>query len=248
MATEFNTVRGGHGLRWITQGVQYYKRGAMMWLVMIIVYVLLTTVFSFVPLLGQIAPFLLAPVFVAGFAKGTQALAQDDDMEIQHLFYGFKQPHIKPLLGVGLFYFFSMLLAMVVMSTGIDSEIVNRIMAGKELTEAHLEALRNSNFVYFALIAMLIMLVSAMALWFAPLLVLFRGYQPAHALKTSFFAILNNTPAFFVYGFISLLMLMVLFIPQRLGWGLFSAILMLVFMIPVMIAALYASYQDIFAE
>lgn len=91
---------------------------------------------------------------------------------------------------------------------------------------------------FMAMLIMLALMVPlAMAVWFAPALVMFRNVAPLEAMKTSFFACLKNIVPFLVYGVILLVLSFIAMIPVGLG--------MLVLM-PVMIGSVYISYAEIF--
>lgn len=91
---------------------------------------------------------------------------------------------------------------------------------------------------FIAMLVMLALLVPlAMAVWFAPALVVFHNVAPLEAMKASFFACLKNFVPFLVYGVILLVLCVIAMIPFGLG--------MLV-MVPVMMGSVYASYVEIF--
>ena len=77
----------------------------------------------------------------------------------------------------------------------------------------------------------------AMAIWFAPALIVFNAMPPVDALKASFNACLKNIVVFLVYG----LMIMVLCFFAALPLGLGFLVLG-----PVVAGSVYASYRDIF--
>ncbi|MGB4674999.1 MAG: BPSS1780 family membrane protein [Azovibrio sp.] len=87
------------------------------------------------------------------------------------------------------------------------------------------------------LLAVILFLPLAMALWFAPALVLLQGMAPVPAIKASVSACLKNWLAFLVFGL--LLSLLSFFATLPLGLG-------FLILIPVLSGALYASYRDIF--
>jgi uncharacterized membrane protein len=75
-------------------------------------------------------------------------------------------------------------------------------------------------------------------MWFAPSLVVFRNASAADAMVLSFNACLKNILPFLVYSVIALIPFIVLFVTV-LGW---------LVLFPVMIASVYTSYRDVFAE
>jgi len=66
-----------------------------------------------------------------------------------------------------------------------------------------------------------------------------EGVSPFYAMKLSFSACLKNMLPFLLYGFILLLLMFLAMLPFGLG---------LIILVPVMVAAMYTSYRDIFYE
>ncbi|MBA3904416.1 MAG: hypothetical protein C0522_12225, partial [Rhodocyclaceae bacterium] len=91
---------------------------------------------------------------------------------------------------------------------------------------------------FLAMLIMLALMVPlAMAIWFAPALVIFRNVAPLEAMKASFFACLKNIVPFLVYGVILFVLGIIAMIPFGLG---------LLVLVPVMMGSVYASYVEIF--
>jgi uncharacterized membrane protein len=88
-----------------------------------------------------------------------------------------------------------------------------------------------------------------MLIWFAPMLVVFKGLPPVAAMKLSFTACVANTAPFLVYGLAILLAWFVISLPAALGAvGSLLVIALFAASIPVLICSVYASYQDIFGS
>jgi uncharacterized membrane protein len=87
------------------------------------------------------------------------------------------------------------------------------------------------------LVALVLGFVVAMALWFAPGLIVFRNMAPVDALKASVSASLGNVVPFLIYGVIYLIAAFVASIPLGLGW---------VVLVPVLMLTAYSSYKDVF--
>jgi uncharacterized membrane protein len=76
-----------------------------------------------------------------------------------------------------------------------------------------------------------------MAVWFAPLLIVFHNKPPVEAMKLSLVACWRNTMPLLVYGVAMLVLGIVASLPLMLG---------LIVLLPVMVCSIYASYKDIF--
>ena len=48
---------------------------------------------AFIPFLGGLAMTLFGPVFAAGIVVGCKALDEGEELELGHLFAGFREPH-----------------------------------------------------------------------------------------------------------------------------------------------------------
>ncbi|MGA0023832.1 MAG: BPSS1780 family membrane protein, partial [Burkholderiales bacterium] len=78
-----------------------------------------------------------------------------------------------------------------------------------------------------------------MAVWFAPLLIVFRNIAPIEAMKLSLLACWQNMMPFLVYGVIALVLSIAAFLPLMLGF---------IVLIPVLVCSIYISYKDVFPE
>jgi uncharacterized membrane protein len=176
---------------------------------------------------------LLAPVFAAGMMWGCQAVAQQQDLEINHLFAGFKK-NTSQLISVGGIYMACLLAVAVMVVLSMDSATITAIKLEQGLTNEQADAMLPPLF-----FAMLCIVPILMAYWYAPLLVGLNNLTAGQALKLSFMVCLKNLLPFFVYGVIFTLMLLVAIIPFGLG---------LLIAVPVMMTSLYASYEDVFVH
>lgn len=231
-------VPAEHGWEWIKSGFGLFRLNPVIWIALFFVYLLLCLLLSAIPLIGPILLNLLAPVFMAGFMLGCQALESGEELEINHLFAGFKQNTAQLITVGGIYLVGAILIAgLVFMITG--GAMLNEGVHG--LNGEHEPAMETAagSMLLPALIAMALLLPLVMAYWFAPTLVIFNGMSALDAMKMSFVACLNNLLPFTVYGLISMVLLVIAAIPIGLG---------LVVMIPTMTASLYVSYKDIFSE
>jgi uncharacterized membrane protein len=226
------SVDAAQGIEWFKQGWQLFVKNPGVWVAIAVIAIVIFVVLSMIPLLGQLASNLLAPVFSAGMLIGARSLESDGELRIEHLFAGFKQ-NTGNLIVVGVLFMVGMLVvALVAMA----------IVGGGAITGGILGNGRGVGMAAGGLmIGMLVMLALAvplvMAIWFAPALVIFRNAAPIEAMKGSFDACLKNIVPFLVYGVIGLVASFVAALPLGLGF---------IVLIPVLAGSLYASYVDIF--
>jgi hypothetical protein len=234
---EARQVNAGNAWNWIVGGFRLFKQNPMIWIALFFIYLLIGMALSIIPLVGPIVLNLLAPVFMAGFMLGCRALEMDEELEINHLFAGFKV-NTAQLVTVGGIYLAGVIviIGIVFIFTGADA--MNSIFAG-HMAEGQPTVAPEAAFgpALGLLIVLGAMLPLIMAYWFAPALVLFHDLRAIDAMKLSFTACLRNLLPFLVYGVISAVLLVLAMIPLGLG---------LLIMIPTMTASLYVSYKDIF--
>jgi uncharacterized membrane protein len=228
------------GWRWIAAGFSLFARNPLIWMVFLMTYLALQLVLAlFVPVVGMIAAAVLDPVLIAGFMTGARALELDEELEISHLFSGFRS-HFKQLATVGSFYL-SGKIALILLATGLATVIYGPL---PELDLAKLDAADPAllpviqQYMMVGMLIMALLVPLLMAYWFAPALVLFDGLPALEAMKLSFSACLKNVLPFTLYGAASIVLFILGAIPFALG---------LLAVIPVLFAtSIYAAYRDIF--
>ncbi|BCB25136.1 hypothetical protein SKTS_00220 [Sulfurimicrobium lacus] len=234
------TVDVAQGWRWIAAGFRLFGKNPQIWIVFFLIYLVVELVLAvFVPVVGAIASALLDPIFLAGFMAGCRALELDEELEITHLFAGFKA-HARQLATLGGLYLGGKIL-IVMLAMGVTSVLYGP-MAPLELDKldaadpALLPLLMQ--YMVMGVVVMALLLPLLMAYWFAPALVLFDGLPAKQAMKLSFAACLRNVLPFTLYGVIGLVLFVLGSIPLGLG---------LLAVIPVLFAtSIYTAYRDIF--
>lgn len=228
---EVRQVNAGNGWNWIVDGFNLFRQSPVIWIALFFIYVLIAMVLSIVPIIGPIVLNLLAPVFMAGFMLGCKAIEEGDELEINHLFAGFKL-HTSRLITVGGIYLAGIIVVVGIVFAASGGAAILEGNTGGRAAGAAAEAMLLPMLVALAAIIPLVM-----AYWFAPALVVFHDIQPLDAMKLSFNACLKNMVPFLVYSLICVALMLLAIIPLGLG---------LLAMIPTMTASLYTSYKDIF--
>jgi hypothetical protein len=230
---EVRQVGAGNGWNWVVDGFGLFRKSPVIWIALFLIYVLIAMALSTIKVLGPILLNLLAPVFMAGFMLGCKALDEGDELEINHLFAGFKQ-HTSGLITVGGIYLAGIIVivGVVFIATG------NAALLGQSPGQDDPASLaENGKLLLVMLTALAAIVPLVMAYWFAPALVAFHDIKPVEAMKLSFHACLRNMLPFLVYSLISMLLMLLAMLPLGLG---------LLVMIPTITTSLYASYKDIF--
>lgn len=234
---EARQVNAGNGWSWISGGFGLFKQNPVIWIALFFIYLLIAMGLSIVPLVGPIVLNLLAPVFMAGFMLGCRALDMDEELEINHLFAGFKT-NTAQLVTVGGIYLAGAIVIVGIVFIFLGADAMSGMFPG-HMAEGRppLDAGTGMAPALALLIILGAMLPLIMAYWFAPALVLFHDMKAVDAMRLSFFACLRNVVPFLLYGAISAVLLLLAMLPLGLG---------LLIMIPTMTASLYVSYKDIF--
>jgi len=234
-------VGAGRGASWWGDAWRLFKRSPLIFIVDTILFVVAMVLLSIVPVIGQIAATLLAPVFTAGIAIGCREVARGGALTVEHLVAGFGE-RVSSLVLVGLFYLIGEI-AIVVVCAALAFALMGSAFLGlisegggasiPDLWGAGLDVL------LIVLIALALALPLMMAYWFAPALVVFRGDAPLDAMKNSLVACLRNFVPFLVYGLVLIGLAIVASIPLGLGWFV---------LVPMIFASIYTGYADIWRD
>ena len=230
---EIRQVDAGNGWQWIVEAFELFKLNPLMWIVLLLTYLLIAVVLTFVPVIGSLVFNLIGPVFAAGFMMACRALDNGEELLINHLFAGFKE-NTGQLIAIGGIYLAGMIVIMGAVVAGMVSVGVDLSVLSKGIPP---DAETSKTLLLAVLFGSLLVIPLIMAYWFAPALVALNNLSAVEAMKQSFNACLHNMLPLFVFSIIAALLLLLAMIPFGLG--------LLVFF-PIMIAVLYTSYKDIF--
>jgi hypothetical protein len=233
-----------HGLKWLMQGFVLLRRNFFVWVLFVLLLWGMVFVASRVPFTGLLLA-LFTPVFLGGLMIGCRALEKGEELEIAHFFAGFRNNTFN-LITLGGFYLIgNVVIAGLMYAMGGGA--IQQIVAGQAQNVDPAILMQTIGPVLIALlVGMALSVPLTMAMWFAPLLVVFRNEKAAPALRYSFLACLRNTLPFLVYGLILLVPLILLMAPFDLANmernpGLWVVALL-------MLPSIYTSYRDIFRE
>lgn len=227
-------VATGNGWQWIADGWGLFMRQPGTWVLIMVIFIVIFLVLGLIPIIGSLATNVLYPVFAGGFLLGCRALASGGDLEVGHLFAGFRD-HFGKLALVGLFYLGAVIVAAMI------AALVAGAGAGGFAALSNPEAFAREGgmmaIALFMLVMMALIVPAAMAIWFAPALIVFNDFGVGAALKSSFSACLKNIVPFLIYGIVFFVLAIVASIPIFLGWLALG---------PTLTASIYTAYRDIF--
>lgn len=218
-------VPAGNGVAWLQRGWELFRMAPGPWVLLCIVYLVVAIVLGMIPVVNFLFN-LAVPIFTGGIMLGCKALEDGEELTVGHLFAGFSG-HAGNLALVGLIYLVGVVAVVIVMAL---------LMGGISAAAGNFSA---TAMIIPVLLAMLFIIPLAMAMYYAPALIVFHGQQPLQAMKASFFVSLKNIVPFLVYGLVVIVLAIVASLPLFLGW---------LVLIPVLQASIYASYKDMFTN
>lgn len=228
-------VAAGQGWQWIVEGFELFKKSPIIWVVLFIILFLITIALHFIPILGPLVFYILSPVFLAGLMIGCKAQQNGEELEIAHLFAGFKK-NTNSLIALGGIYLVGQIIIFGVMFIFGGGAIFTLMRGGQPDLAAMTAAI--SSAMLAVLVGLALYIPLAMALWFAPALAVFNDMQPVPALKSSFDACLKNIIPFLIYGIALFVLSLIASIPLFLGF---------LVLIPVIFTSIYTGYKDIYS-
>jgi uncharacterized membrane protein len=224
----------GHGWRWITEAWALFKRQPGVWIGTVLLLLLIMMGSALVPFIGGLFMTLFGPVFAAGIVIGCRALERGEELEIGHLFAGFRE-RTGTLIAVGGIYLAASLVIMLVV--GLSMGVGMSAMMGQAAPED--VATMGLTMVLAMLVVFALLLPMIMAIWFAAPLVVFHEHGAWDAMKGSFAGCLKNVLPFLWYSVVFTLLAVVASLPLMLGWLALG---------PVLAASLYTAYRDIYLK
>lgn len=229
-------LQAGQGWQWIKQGYALFMKAPLLWMVLLLICFIAAVGLSAVPLVGEPLASLLLPVVLAGLMVGCRALEHGEELELAHLFSGFRQrtAQLVTLGGIALVGQFLIFGAMMMVG---GAALVGILMSGQPVGDPEIVKQAVSGAGIAVLLGLTLFSVLLMAMQFAPMLVYFNNATPLEAMKLSLRAFVNNIGAMLVYGVTFMLLAILASIPMMLGW---------LVLLPIVFTSLYACYCDIF--
>ncbi len=231
---QIRAVAAAQGWQWVVEGFRIFRKQPLTWIALVVVMAVIWIASLMVPVIGPLAINLVSPVFFAGLMMACRTTDEDAEPEFSQLFAAFKT-HASPLVTIGGAYLAGNIIAVGVVF-GVAGGAALPALMGKT---ADIEAMRAavSGLLLGMAVGMAVFVPVLMAVWFAPLLIVFHNMPPVEAMKASFAACWRNTLPLLVYGVATLVLGIIASIPLMLG---------LIVLLPVLVCSIYASYKDIF--
>jgi hypothetical protein len=191
-----NTVTARSGWLWIKEGLALFRKQPAELASLFFGYVLFMIGISIVPILGQVLPLVLIPVFSMVFLQASALIDHDRQASLTLLPAAFRSPYLGKLLLLGVLYLLAMVAAVAVSSV-IDGGLFWQAMTGQITPDEKM--VQESNMTAAMIFAAVAYTPAAMAFWYAAPLIAWQGMPINKALFYSFFSVLRALKAFFVY-------------------------------------------------
>ena len=232
---EIRTVAAGRGWEWMVKGFRIFRKQPLTWIALVMVMVVIWLASLIMPLIGPLAINLVSPVFFAGLMLACRTTDEDGEPEFSQLFAAFKT-HASPLITVGGIYLVGNIVAVGIVF-GVAGGAALPALLGKTSVDPETLLAAARSLLLGMAVGMAAFIPILMAVWFAPLLIVFHNTPPVEAMKLSFTACWRNTMPLLIYGVATLVLGIMASIPLMLG---------LIVLLPVLVCSIYASYKDIF--
>jgi uncharacterized membrane protein len=214
---------------WMRQGWGQFKRSPLHWALVLLVFVLFYVLVSYLPG-GQLLGACLQPLMLGAIMLGCHAGSREAyGFRVDAMKQAFDDSRLWPLVKLGLLGIAVQVLA--ILPLGLT--LVNMMQSGAMAEPGAVSPAQ----ALLLLAVTLPLLPAIMALWFAPALVAVGRLSPIAALRTSLTGCWRNPLGLSLHGLWMVLLLVL--VALTYGLALFVAA-------PVMIASIYASFEDIF--
>ncbi|ADE13062.1 BPSS1780 family membrane protein [Sideroxydans lithotrophicus] len=239
---EIKKLNAARGWTWVKQGYQLIMLSPLMAIILALIGATVMFLTLRIPVLGPIFAIVLMPMMVAGYARVCRALEEEEEVELTHLFAGFRK-HAAQLVALGGFLMLGVLAASMVMvflggeplRTLLDN--VNAASDPQMLLDSMWAA--GAGVAFSLAVGFTLMCLLMLAFQYAPMLVFFNdGISPFAALRASLTGSLRNLIPYTVYNVIMQVIALVLsMLPYSIG---------LIVLLPLGLTSLYVSYRNIF--
>jgi len=225
------------GWRWIVQAFALFRRSAVIWIVLTMIMLALALALTMIPVLGSYLLYLITPILLAGLMSAARDTDAGQEIEIAHLFRGFRE-NAPQLVSVGGVYLVgNVVVAGVALSLG-GEELRQVIEAAAAGTPEEVDAAVANKASMAILVAAALFLPLAMAMLFAPALVMLEKIPAWRAMALSVQACLVNFLPFLLYAAVMSALLVLALALVFIG---------IAFWVPLAILTAYTAYRDIFS-
>jgi hypothetical protein len=242
------------GWLWLKQGFALFRKQPAEMSTLFLSYMFLMFAVGVIPLLGQILPIVLVPIFSMAFMQACMNIEQGKKVYPNLLLTGFRSPVFPRLLQLGVLYLLAAVAA-IAASVLVDGGVFWNVMSGRAAMDP--ATVRDSNMSMAMLFAAIVYTPAAMAFWYAAPLVAWQNMGVVKAIFYSFFAVKRAGKAFLVYGLawivIGVLVPVIISSVIALLFGKAAVVMLIllplsILMTVVMYCSFYPTYTDVFGR
>lgn len=239
------------GWLWIKEGFALFKKQPAEISTLFFGYMFLMLIVGIIPVIGQLLPLLLAPVFAITFMQACAYMDQGRKVYPKLLFIGFRSPQVRTLIQLGSLHLLAAVIA-IAASSIVDGGTFWQAMTGQIVVDEN--TVRDSNMALSMLFATAIYIPAALVFWFAAPLIAWQNMSIGKAVFFSFFAMVRAKKAVLAYclawGAINLILLMII---STVVVGILGSTATILILLPmsmlltiVMCCSSYAVYRQLF--
>lgn len=242
------------GWLWVKEGFQIFSKRPAELSTLFFGYLFLMLAVGIVPVVGQLLPLVLVPLFSMTFMHACAYVKRGKRVYPNLLLAGFRSPAVGTLLKLGGLYLLAATFAAFASSL-IDDGVFWQAITGRLTVDADL--VRDSNMTSAMVFAALIYIPAAMAFWYAAPLISWQGMGLGKSIFYSFFAVKRAGMAFAVFGvaWVAIGMILPAFVSSIVGalLGMPGAAVFILLPISMVITVImycsfYPTYTQLFGE
>jgi uncharacterized membrane protein len=233
------SVDSARAVNWYGFGWRIFMANPGVWVAMMILIAVIMLVAQILPLVGPLALTLISPALAGGLMYSAKEAAEGRSIETMHLFRGLTDERKRaPLLVLGAVLLGLSILAGIAAVIVIGSSVGIGAFSGATGETHDAVGAVGAGMLLTFLIALIFSLAMFALQAFSIPLVMFNDVAPIEAIKSSVNASLRNVVPLIVFLVIYFALAIIAAIPFFVGFLALG---------PVSVAALYASFRDIFA-
>jgi uncharacterized membrane protein len=230
------SVPADHALAWYREAWRLFKLSPGVWIGIWIVFLVILMAISIVPLIGSLVMAVVTPVFAGGIMIAARNASQNNGARFGDLFAAFSG-RAGQLMVIGLIQLAVSVVFFLVFAAVVGFGGAFAMMSGSMSSDA-LGAGAISTIVLVGLLSIVVFVPLTNAVWLGSALTALEGTPAVDAQKRGFGATLRNIVPLIVFLLITFVLAILASIPLGLGWIVLS---------PVLMCAVYAQFQDLFA-
>jgi hypothetical protein len=198
---KLNIVPAKTGVLWFRQGVRTFFKQPLALMGLFFLFMLAMSVFSMVPLLGNVLALTILPGATLGLMAATREASLSKFPMPKVLLSGFSagRQQLRAMLVLGLLYAVGFLLVLGLSALMDGGKFAHLYLFGGSLSA---ESVQSTDFQEAFVLAMVLYMPLSLLFWHAPALVHWHGISPVKSLFFSLVACLRNFWAFTVYSLV----------------------------------------------